>query len=119
MRVDPNLKYRADVIPIYAVRTLLAAHNSKIHCIGILDVATAFLQTGQFKAGTPKRYVKMKDPRTGTWMYFRQLAHIYGEVDAPKEWWKVVTDWLISIGFKKADNLSDIHLRRHYCNPFL
>ena len=64
MRVDPNLKYRADVIPIYAVRTLLAAHNSKVNCIGILDVATAFLQTGQFKAGTAKRYVKMKDPRT-------------------------------------------------------
>lgn len=98
VRLDgPNYNYAANVCEFAAVRNLLFAPRqdpsklSKKHgkgndadIIASCDKAVAYTQADMFGPTEPHRYLKVKDPITGQWQYFRQLGNFYGSASAGK-----------------------------------
>ena len=111
----PDFDYAANVCELAAVRNLLFAPRvdpdgpdagEDPEVIAQCDVATAYLQADMFGPADPPRYLKVRDPVTGEWRYFRQLGNLYGSSSAGKRWEKTLIAWLTSdkIGFVQGKN---------------
>ena len=74
--------------------------------LAFVDVSTAFLQADMFGPDDPPRYLKVFDPVTSKWRYFRQLGNLYGSSSAGKRWEKTLVSWLVSdeVGFEQGSN---------------
>ena len=74
----PDFDYSSNVVGITAVRMMMLGHRPKGHAVAQKDISTAFLQSHPFPDDAPPRYVRLKDPVTGTTRFFRQLGPILG-----------------------------------------
>ena len=64
-----------------------------------IDIAYAYLQSDPFPASFPPRYLKIKDPVTGTRRFFRQYGVLYGSRSFAVRWQQTLHPWLVSKGF--------------------
>ena len=87
-----------------AVRSALLSTMDEKIAVGSVDIATAFLQADRFGPDEPIRYLKVRDPVSGTWRYFRQYGPVYGSSSAPKRWERTLNPWLESQGFVPGKN---------------
>ena len=104
-KVDgPGFNYYARVVSMTAVRAALATFNSTEETMAFADVSTAFLQAHKYDDSQPAKYVKMKNPITKEWMFFRQTGPLYGENSAPKHWETTISEWIQAQGFVRGSN---------------
>ena len=82
----PDYNYASDVVGLATVRAMMLGPRTEGDAIGQMDIATAFLRSDMFGEEEPPRYLRLKDPVTGTVRYFRQLGVVYGSASASKRW---------------------------------
>ena len=99
-----DFNYASDVVGLSAVRSIIMRPLQEGESIGQMDISVAFLQSHLFPADAPPRYLRLKDPVSGSFRYFRQLGPIYGSASAPKHWQETLHPWLVSIGFEQGLN---------------
>jgi hypothetical protein len=101
-----GFNYSSNVAGLTAIRNALLsplpADGSQ--AVGSIDIATAFLQSDRFGPEEPPRYLKVRDPVTKVWRYFRQYGPVYGSSSAPKRWENTLHPWLEAQGFKQGKN---------------
>ena len=100
----PDYNYASDVVGLATVRAMMLGPRTEGDAIGQMDIATAFLQSDMFGKEEPPRYLRLKDPVTGTVRYFRQLGVVYGSASASKRWMETLHPYLVSIGFEQGRN---------------
>ena len=124
----PNLIYAANVCELASVRNLLftprecphgAASGSDVIfsntggpsatdddpiVIAQCDVATADFEADKFAPNEPGRFLKLKDPVTGTVHYFWQRGNLYGSSSAGVRWERTLNAWLTGkdVGFEQG-----------------
>ena len=111
----PDFNYYSHVAKMATVRSLLMRsrrHHRHHRHIAAIDIRTAFLQSDKYPAHI-KKYIRFKHPLTSEYLYYRQLAPIYGENSAPKRWEDTLFPWLTSpedakenpgCGLKRGEN---------------
>jgi len=110
---DPSgFNYFSETVSWTSIRTAFAHFISDEEVIGIADVATAFLQAHKFKAGDPKKYVRLRNPITGEVQFFKQMGPLYGERSAPIKWQDTISEWLEANGFVRGKNDTCIYIYR-------
>ena len=100
----PDYNYASDVVGLATVRAMMLGPRTEGDALGQMDIATAFLQSDMFGKEEPPRYLRLKDPVTGTVRYFRQLGVVYGSASASKRWMETLHPYLVSIGFEQGCN---------------
>ena len=106
-----DFKYNSDVAGLTAIRNIvfdLIRRNSDgtLEDVTLLsiDIAFAYLQSDLFPASCPPRYLKVKDPVTGTYRFFRQYGVLYGSRSSAVRWQQTLHPWLVSKGFEQGAN---------------
>ena len=101
-----GFNYSSNVAGLTAIRNALLSPvpaDGSV-AVGSIDIATAFLQSDRFGPEEPPRYLKVRDPVSGSWRYFRQYGPVYGSSSAPKRWENTLHPWLESQGFVQGKN---------------
>jgi hypothetical protein len=101
-----GFNYSSNVAGLTAIRNALLSPVPEDNsvAVGSIDIATAFLQSDRFGPEEPTRYLKVRDPVSGSWRYFRQYGPVYGSSSAPKRWENTLHPWLESQGFVQGKN---------------
>ena len=66
-----DFNYASDVVGISVVRSIMMRPLQEGESIGQMDISVAFLQSYLFPADAPPRYLRLKDPVSGKFRYFR------------------------------------------------
>ena len=106
-----DFKYNSDVTGLAAIRNIafdpIRRNNDSMLedvTLSSIDIAFAYLQSDLFLASYPPRYLKVKDPMTGTYRFFRQYGVLYGSRSSAVCWQQMLYLWLISKGFEQGAN---------------
>ena len=91
--MDDWINY-AHVATLDAFRTMIFRSDRRHRTLASVDIRTAFLQSDPYGPTEPARYIKVKCPATGVWLYFRLLAPMYGQRSAPRGWGGTLAPWL-------------------------
>ena len=98
--------YASDIAGLSAVRSLVfdpIAKGSDM-TISSCDIAQAFLQSDKFPESDPARFLKVRDPITKQYRYFRQWGVLYGSKSSSVRWQRTLHPLLESIGFQQGHN---------------
>ena len=116
VRLDgPDYNYASNVCEFTAVRNLLFAprydptklgSDSDKIVVAQCDIAVAYTQAELFGPDEPARYLKVLDPVTQQWRYFRQIGNLYGSASSGKRWEITLNKFLLSdeVGFQQGKN---------------
>ena len=106
-----DFKYNSDVAGLAAIRNIvfdLIRRNSYGMLgdvtLSSIDIVYAYLQSDLFPASFPPRYLKVKDPVTGTHRFFRQYGVLYSSRSSAVRWQHTLHPWLVSKGFVQGAN---------------
>ena len=98
--------YASDVAGLAAVRNLvfdpIAPGEDSV--ISSCDIAQAYLQSDMFPESDPPRFLKVRDPVSGLFRYFRQWGVLYGSRSSAVRWQRTLHPFLESIGFVQGQN---------------
>jgi len=74
--------------------------------ISSIDVYTAFLQSDEYKSTDLIRYVyyQARSSRGGAKIYYILRGCLYGQRTASMEWYRTLTTYLVSKGFRAGKN---------------
>ena len=101
----------AHVATLDAFRSMIFRHDRKSRTLASVDIRTAFLQSELYGPNERARYIKVKDPFSGEWLYFRLLGPMYGQRSAPRRWEDTLAPWLESQGFQRGENEPSVFYR--------
>ena len=90
---------------------MIFRHDRKSRTLASVDIRTAFLQSELYGPNERARYIKVKDPLSGEWLYFRLLGPMYGQRSAPRRWEDTLAPWLESQGFERGENEPSVFYR--------
>ena len=99
----PGFVYYSHVAKLYSVRISFFRPNRSNRRIAIQDVKVAFLQSDKFPPDVVK-YLKMLNPLSNQWEYYRQYGPLYGEYSGPVRWENTYAPYMESRGFSRGDN---------------
>ena len=105
-RISVGHSAPANAAGLSAVRSLVfdpIAKGSDM-TISSCDIAQAFLQSDKFPESDPARFLKVRDPITKQYRYFRQWGVLYGSKSSSVRWQRTLHPWLESIGFRQGFN---------------
>ena len=85
--------------------------DRKGRSLASIDIKTAFLQSKPYGAHERARYIKVKHPLSGEWLYYRLLTPMYGQRSAPRRWEDTLAPWLEAQGFTRGCNDASIFYR--------
>ena len=92
------------VASLSTIRTLLFMTGNKTDIISSIDVVTAFLQSVEYGPEEEPRYVSYKPYKGAETEYYQLLGPIYGQRSASLRFYKTLSGWLESQGFKAGLN---------------
>ena len=101
----------AHVASLVAFRALIFRHDRRHRTLGAIDITTAFLQSDKYGAHEARRYISLKNPRTGTLEFFLLNTPMYGQRSAPIRWENTLAPWLETQGLVRGKNESCAYYR--------
>jgi hypothetical protein len=94
----------AHVATLNSLRSIVFQAKRRRHGLASVDIKTAFLQSTPYHSSERPKYIKLKHPITGEWIYFRLRTPMYGLRSSPRRWEDTLAPWLVSEGFKRGEN---------------
>ena len=98
--------YASDAAGLAAVRNLvfdfIAPGEDAV--ISSCDIAQSYLQSDMFPKTNPPRFLKVRDPMSGLFRYFRQRGVLYCSRSSAVRWQGTLHPFLESIGFVQGKN---------------
>ena len=85
MYMDDLTNY-AHVATLDALRAMIFRKDRRGRTLASVDIRTTFLQSDPYGPHERARYIKMKDPLNGEWLYYRLITPMYGQRPAPRKW---------------------------------
>ena len=88
-----DFKYNSDVAGLTVIWNVIVDPiplkpdgNPEDVTLSSIDIAYAYLQSDMFPPNTPPRYLKVRDPASGTVRYFRQDGVLCGSRSSVVRW---------------------------------
>ena len=110
LKMDDWTHY-AHVATLDALRAMIFRKDRRGRTLASVDIRTAFLQSDPYGPHERARYIKVKDPFNGEWLYYRLITPMYGQRSAPRRWEDTLAPWLESQGFIRGENDASIFHR--------
>ena len=106
-----DFKYNSDVAGLTAIHKVVfdpiqrnGDGTLEDVTLSSIDIAYGYLQSDLFPASCPPRYLKVKDPVTGTYRFFRQYGVPFGSRPSAVRWQQTLHPWLVLKGFVQGAN---------------
>ena len=92
------------VAALSSIRSLIFMDGDDDDVVSSVDINTAFLQSVPYDPDDEPRYVYYQPHKNAPRKYYQLMGSIYGQRSASLAFYKTLTQWLQSKGFKPGHN---------------